>query len=299
MGVFGTNPGEFNVGYVGPDSSDPNSPANIRATLAAANAASYARPATVSHDSGGGNSSPTVSYNGMKWAIPKNAPATATLAQASYQPQQAAPVAQPKAPDADPWGTSGGRAQAAGQLASQNQNDPSNLYRDKLAAMSSGKFTPDDPSYQFRFDQGQQAVERSAASKGLLGSGNAAIELQQYGQGAASQEYGAQFNRMLAGMSGVESQFNTQMSRLQTMAGVTNDPLANSKLAVTQGELANQQQSTANQFALGSQSNATQAQSVANNYSLGLGSNAIAQQQANQSGGSGSIYANVLSSYGV
>lgn len=57
------------------------------------------------------------------------------------------------------------------------------------------------PSYQFRFDQGQNALERSLSAKGYLGSGNLLHDLQNYGQGMASQEYENQFNR-LSGLSG-------------------------------------------------------------------------------------------------
>lgn len=60
-----------------------------------------------------------------------------------------------------------------------------------------------DPSVNFRFRQGQKAVESSAAAQGLLGSGNAALELQQYGQEFASTEYQAQYERLqnLAGVN--------------------------------------------------------------------------------------------------
>lgn len=57
------------------------------------------------------------------------------------------------------------------------------------------------PAYQFRFDQGQNALERSLSAKGYLGSGNLMHDLQSYGQGMASQEYDNQFNR-LSGLSG-------------------------------------------------------------------------------------------------
>ena len=118
----------------------------------------------------------------------------------------------------DPW--SFYRGAAADTLAKSSTNDPSAFFQSKLEQMSSGKFDSSDPSYQWRFEQGQQALERSQASKGLLGSGNAAIELQQYGQGAASQEYQAQFSRMLQSMQGVESVYNTQQTRLMELAGV-------------------------------------------------------------------------------
>ena len=129
----------------------------------------------------------------------------------------------------DPW--SYYRAGSADNLASfAGGNDPSNIFRDKLTQMSTGQFSPDDPSYQWRLQQGQQTVERSLGARGLLNSGNAAIELQQYGQGAASQEYGAQFGRMLQGLSGVESQYNSQFSRLAQMAGITLDPSSSAKI---------------------------------------------------------------------
>lgn len=53
-----------------------------------------------------------------------------------------------------------------------------------------------DPSYQFRLDQGNQAINRGAAAKGMLGSGNVLAELAKFGQGMASEEYGNQFNRL-------------------------------------------------------------------------------------------------------
>lgn len=52
-----------------------------------------------------------------------------------------------------------------------------------------------DPAYQFRMDEGQKAIERSAAARGGALSGRAVKEAERYGQDAASQEYGAAFNR--------------------------------------------------------------------------------------------------------
>lgn len=121
----------------------------------------------------------------------------------------------------DPW--SFYRGDAADRLAGQaGQTSPSNFYTTKLQQMATGDFTPDDPSYKWRFEQGQQAVERSLGAKGLLNSGNAAIELQQYGQGAASQEYGAQFQRIMQAMTASEGVYDQQQSRLMELAGVRN-----------------------------------------------------------------------------
>jgi len=62
------------------------------------------------------------------------------------------------------------------------------------------------PSYQFQVDQGNQAINRSAAAKGMLGSGNVLAELAKYGQGMANQEYGNQVN-MLSGLMGGAQKF--------------------------------------------------------------------------------------------
>lgn len=52
------------------------------------------------------------------------------------------------------------------------------------------------PDYQFRLTQGINALDRSAASRGRLYSGAQMRAAQDYGQGAASQEYGNWFNRL-------------------------------------------------------------------------------------------------------
>lgn len=52
-----------------------------------------------------------------------------------------------------------------------------------------------DPSYQWRLQQGTANLNASAAARGLLGSGQNLKDITDYGQGAASQEYQAAFNR--------------------------------------------------------------------------------------------------------
>lgn len=54
-----------------------------------------------------------------------------------------------------------------------------------------------DPGFQFRLQQGEQALQRSAAAKGGLLSGGTAKALTDYGQQAASGEYGNVYNRAL------------------------------------------------------------------------------------------------------
>lgn len=70
----------------------------------------------------------------------------------------------------------------------------SDLYKDPSSITESA-------SYKFRVGQGQKALERSMAAKGMLGSGNLGLELQRYGQEMASTEFDKEVNRlgMLAG----------------------------------------------------------------------------------------------------
>lgn len=55
----------------------------------------------------------------------------------------------------------------------------------------------DSNAYKFRFDQGLQANDRSAAAGGRLFSGGHQADLLAYGQGMASQEYDNQWSRLM------------------------------------------------------------------------------------------------------
>ena len=57
-------------------------------------------------------------------------------------------------------------------------------------------------AYKFALGQGQQALERSAAAKGMTGSGNTLAALLQYGQGMASQQYGKEADRLASLVQG-------------------------------------------------------------------------------------------------
>lgn len=99
-------------------------------------------------------------------------------------------------------------------------------------------FTPSslalDPSYQFRLNQGQQQLNASAAATGLAGSGQNLKDITNYGQGAASQEYQAAYDRFMQNQ-------NTQVSRLQSLAGVGQDAAAQvgNAATATGGAIAN------------------------------------------------------------
>lgn len=58
------------------------------------------------------------------------------------------------------------------------------------------------PGYDFRLTEGVKAAERSAAARGLLGSGAAMKGIQRFGEGLASAEYSNWWDRN-AGLAGV------------------------------------------------------------------------------------------------
>lgn len=88
------------------------------------------------------------------------------------------------------------------------------------ASSDFGKYTKDfsmadyqaDPGYQFRLDEGQKALERSAAARGLLASGSTLKGIQRFAQGEASQEYTNAFNRYQVNRS-------NQLNPLQSLMG--------------------------------------------------------------------------------
>lgn len=75
-----------------------------------------------------------------------------------------------------------------------------------------------DPSYQWRFNEGQRGVENSAAARGGALSGNALRAITDYGQGAASQEYGAEFARRMQEL-GIGQGASNNLSNLATGEG--------------------------------------------------------------------------------
>ncbi len=74
------------------------------------------------------------------------------------------------------------------------------------------------PGYQFRQDEGIRAIDRSASARGQLMSGGTLRELQRYGQGLASSEFGNYANR-LASLAGIGQTANQQGSQAGASAG--------------------------------------------------------------------------------
>lgn len=70
-----------------------------------------------------------------------------------------------------------------------------------------------DPGYDFRMQQGQQALERSAAARGGLMGGGFAKGLARYGQDYASNEYNNAYNRF-------NNDRTNRFNRLSSIAGL-------------------------------------------------------------------------------
>lgn len=119
-------------------------------------------------------------------------------------------------------GSGGDPAQMADPFASQRPQ-----YQGMLQQLMTGNFTPDDPSYKFRFNQGLEGVNRATAAQGQLMSGNRLAALTEYGQNFASQEYNNQYQRLaqLAGAnigspSGAAYYANQQNQQMAGLGGL-------------------------------------------------------------------------------
>ncbi len=95
-------------------------------------------------------------------------------------------------------------------------------------AINSGRFDPGsfqfnfqaDPGYQFRRQEGINALDSSAAARGRLQSGAQDRAVTRYASDLASQEYGNAFNRSLAGYQLEASRRANQFNQLASLANV-------------------------------------------------------------------------------
>ena len=82
-----------------------------------------------------------------------------------------------------------------------------------------------DPSYAFRFAEGQKALEKSAAAKGTLLTGGTLKALANYGQQMASTEFGNIFDRNYRvaglGLNAANSAAGLSNNQAQTNTGLT------------------------------------------------------------------------------
>jgi hypothetical protein len=86
-------------------------------------------------------------------------------------------------------------------------------FKDYLAksGLSGGQFNQNNPQYQFLLKQGQQALDRSAAARGMGYSGAQMKAAQQFGQGLASQQYEKEYDR-------AAQEFGNYYNRLAALA---------------------------------------------------------------------------------
>lgn len=92
-----------------------------------------------------------------------------------------------------------GQAQSAGGTAMGMRNALLGIGgsgADALAARQAFQEFQNSTGYQFRMDQGVDAITQSAAARGLLNSGAALKGLASYGQGLASAEYANYLNQL-------------------------------------------------------------------------------------------------------
>jgi hypothetical protein len=118
-----------------------------------------------------------------------------------------------------------------------------------------------DPGYAFRFSEGQKALDKSMAARGLGISGANIKGAVKYGQDMGSQEYGNAFNRFQANRANQSSEYNTAFNRDQVQRNALLNPLQS--LMGAGQSATNQVNNASNQYTTN-----------ANNASMNYGTNA-------------------------
>ena len=209
----------------------------------------------------------------------------ATVAGSMYSSKQAGKAAKTQAASAD-------QASAIQQANFEQTREDLMPYKqagDTSLNQLMGQMTPDgyfnqtytgqdiysDPSYQFRLQQGQDAIQSSAAAQGGLLSGATLKALQNYGQDSASQEYGNAYNRFNADQT-------NRYNRLSNLVGIGQNAAAQvgNAGAQTAQAVANNTMSGANSIAAGQVASANNWANTANN----LGSMATSYAMMKNSG---------------
>ena len=143
-----------------------------------------------------------------------------------------------------------------------------------------------DPSYAFRQQQGQDAIQSSAAGQGGLLSGATLKALTQYNSNLASQEYGNAFNRWQSTDNNNYERFNADQinryNRLSNLVGIGQNAAAQvgNAGAQTSQAVANNTMAGANSIAAGQVASANNWANTANN----LGSMATSYAMMKNSG---------------
>lgn len=93
----------------------------------------------------------------------------------------------------------------AGELENTSQDIATKITDEPLTGYTAEEVTnqlEELPEYQFQLTQGLKAMERTQAAKGILQSGRAALQAQEFGQGLAQNVYSGHLSR-LAQLSGI------------------------------------------------------------------------------------------------
>lgn len=150
-------------------------------------------------------------------------------------------------------------------------NNPFDVYL-KSKGLAGGKFDTSNPAYQFQLKQGQQALDRSSAARGMGYSGAQMKAAQEYGQGLASQQYDKEYNR-------ASGEFGDYFNRLAGLA--QGGQQAAGSMAQAGGQFANNAGNTfanlsnAQSSILGQQANARASGYAANANALSGGLNSL------------------------
>jgi hypothetical protein len=144
----------------------------------------------------------------------------------------------------------------------------------KYAANPAFKFGVEDftasPSYQFRQQQGVNALDMSAASKGKLLSGAQDKAVTNYGQNLASEEYGNAYNQALQNYNTNQNDQLNVANIGRGAAGQTQSAIQSNSQGVSNALLQNGNNQAQAQYAMGN-AYATGAQGVATSVNQGIG----------------------------
>lgn len=88
-----------------------------------------------------------------------------------------------------------------------------------------------DPSYQFRLAEGQKALERSMAARGMLNSGQAMKAITDYGQNMASTAYDDAYRNWFARNAALANYGNQNLGNMANIYGQMGDVNASSPLS--------------------------------------------------------------------
>lgn len=146
-----------------------------------------------------------------------------------------------------------------------------------------------DPAYQFRLEEGVNALDASAASRGRLLSGAQDKAVTSYGQDLASQEYGNAFNR-------AQATYQQNLGTQQSLAGIGQSAtnLVSQAGQTTASNIAGTQisgTSAMNQLSLsGAQTTADMYSGLANTANVGMGNYLLYQNSLPPVDTTGRVY---------